>query len=448
MSAIAQLLLKRGEKVSGCDVKESSIIAALRKKGAEVFIGHDPAHIGAADTVVYSSAIRKDNPEFRAASSARGVRLLKRAEALAMLMHDRSVVTVSGSHGKTTTASLAACLLLDAGMCPTVAVGGILRNIDTNACLGEGDFFVAEADESDGSFLCYRPHYSIITNIDYEHLDHYGDFESQKSAFSRFISQTRENGRIFACADDPVLKDLVQASGKDCTFFGLNSDADAYPGDIRINGLSSEFDFHYHRQRIGRFFLPLGGMHNVSNALAVIALGLELGIASEQIKKTLASFRGAHRRLEIKFQDSEVCVIDDYAHHPTEIKATLAAVRNLKPGRLVAVFQPHRYTRTRLLLDEFAACFSDADYLAVTDIYSAGEQPITGITAELLSQKAAERNPHKRIDFVPRERLLSHLMGIIKPHDVVVMLGAGDIIKVCEELAGSIAQARWSCASS
>ncbi|MDD5254742.1 MAG: UDP-N-acetylmuramate--L-alanine ligase [Candidatus Omnitrophica bacterium] len=448
MSAIAQLLLRRGLPVSGCDLKESAITADLRQKGARVFIGHDAAHIDGVDTVVYSSAIRKDSPELAAAVSSGTVRILKRAEALALLMQERSVVTVSGSHGKTTTASLAACLLLEAGFAPTVAVGGILRNIDTNACLGEGDFFVAEADESDGSFLCYRPHYSIITNIDFEHMDYYQDFEGEVAAFREFISHTRQEGCVFACQDDRTLRELVETSGRRHVFFGLHDDADAHAANISVNGLSSEFDFFLRKEFIDRFSLSLGGMHNVSNALAVIALGLELGIGKEQIKKTLRGFRGAHRRLEIKYQDQEYTVIDDYAHHPTEIKATLAAVRNLNSARVVAVFQPHRYTRTQLLLEEFAGCFNGADVLMVTDIYAAGEPPIGGVDAGALCEKIRFRNPGKEVHYVAREQIIAQVLKIIKPGDLVIMLGAGDIIKVCEEFAQGLSKDRWSCKKS
>ena len=432
MSGIAQLLLRRDIKVSGSDLKESRITEELKKLGAQIFIGHSPLNISGADVIVYSSAIKEDCPEIVEAKK-QSIPLIKRAQALAELMQDKIVITVTGSHGKTTTTSLVSYLLLESGLLPTIAIGGILKNIDSNAYLGDGKFFVAEADESDGSFLYYRPKYSIITNIDYEHIDYYKDFENEIKAFKEFLNKTEEDGCVFCCDDDKILKNLLKDYKNRYVLFGLAESAHIYPKNIQMKGLTSEFDCFYKGKFIDRFYLTLGGFHNITNALSVIALGLELGIDLKFIKVVLANYRGAKRRLEIKFDDKYL-VIDDYAHHPTELKATLAAVKNLKHNRVIAVFQPHRYTRTKLLLEEFGKSFDLADYIIITDIYSANEPPIEGIDARCVSDKIKEYSPHKQVNFLPKEEIAAHISKIIKPDDLVITLGAGDITKICDEL--------------
>ncbi|MBM3246410.1 MAG: UDP-N-acetylmuramate--L-alanine ligase [Candidatus Omnitrophica bacterium] len=436
MSGIAKLLLGQGRRVSGSDLKESKLTRELEIMGASIFIGHHPLNIKGADLVIYSSAIKEGNPEMQAAKRG-GLPLVKRAQALAQLMKEQAVITITGSHGKTTTASLISCLLLEAGLSPTVAVGGILRNIANNASMGAGKFFVAEADESDGSFLYYTPRYSIITNIDREHLDYYKDFAGAISAFKEFIHKTEPGGCVFCCYDDANLRDILKGYKGRSVLFGLSDNADIRAGNIEINGLVSEFDCFYRGESIGRFRLNLGGSHNISNALSVIALGLELKINPAVIKNALANYQGACRRMEIKFQDKDYLVLDDYAHHPTEIKATLAAVSNLK-RRIIAVFQPHRYTRTKLLLDEFGRCFALADYLIVTDIYSASEPPLAGVSAKLLYDKIKEYSPDKPLALLPKEEIVRGILKIIEPGDLVVTLGAGDITRTCDELADTL----------
>jgi UDP-N-acetylmuramate--alanine ligase len=433
MSGIAQLLLRSGQKVSGSDLKESRIIQELKNLGAEVFIGHNQENIKQADWIIYSSAIKEDNPEIVKARIL-GIPLIKRAEAIVRLMKDKTVITVSGSHGKTTTTSLVSYLLMEAGLLPTVAIGGILRNLDTNACLGNGKFFVAEADESDGTFLYYRPQYSIITNIDHEHLDYYKDFEKEVAAFREFLNRTKDGGCVFGCDDDAVLKNILKDYKNRYVLFGLTENADIYPKNIELKGLSSEFDCFYKNKFIGRFVLSLGGRHNISNALSVIALGIDLGIDLKFIKKTLSNYKGAKRRLEIKLNENNLMVIDDYAHHPTEIRATLLAVKNLKYNRIIAVFQPHRYTRTKLLLNEFGKSFELADYVIVTDIYAAGEVAIEGVNAAAVCGQIKKYAPDKLVEFLPKEKIIAHILDIIKPRDLVITLGAGDIAKINDEL--------------
>lgn len=437
MSGIALILLRNGVRVSGSDLKENKITDELKKLGASVFIGHNAVNVEGADLVVYSSAIKTDNPEIVEANRL-GLVVIKRAEALARLMQDKTVITVTGSHGKTTTSSLVSLLLSEAGLRPTAAVGGILRNMETNAYAGDGKFFVAEADESDGSFLFYKPRYSIITNIDHEHLDYYRTFENELDAFKRFISATEESGCVFACYDDVNLRKMLRTSKIEHILFGLNASADIYPKNISMNGLSCEFDCIYKNKQVSKFFLSLAGMHNISNSLSVIALGLKLGISLEVIKKTLASYKGAGRRIEVKFESDQFLVIDDYAHHPTEIKATLKAVRNLDSKRVVAIFQPHRYTRTKLLMDEFGKCFTLADKVIITDIYAASEPEIKGINSNCICEKIKFNSPQKDVSYLAKDQLVESLLKIVQPGDLVITLGAGDIVKICDEFVDEL----------
>ncbi|MFH1414288.1 MAG: UDP-N-acetylmuramate--L-alanine ligase [Candidatus Omnitrophota bacterium] len=437
MSGIAKLLLHNGHRVSGSDIRENLVTKELKKQGARIYTGHSPKNLKDVDYVVYSSAIKEHNPEI-AETKKRGIPILKRAQALAALMEDKTVISIAGSHGKTTTTSLISYLLIQADLFPTVAIGGILRNIDANACLGKGKFFVAESDESDGSFLYFKPKYSIITNIDHEHLDYYQTFEKEIDAFKEFLTKTEKGGCVFYCEDDKNLKKLLKGYKNRQLSFGLKESAQFYPKNIEVKGLTSEFDCFHKDKFIGRFHLALGGMHNISNALSAIALGVELGIDIEFIKKTLASYRGARRRLEVKFNANELLVIDDYAHHPTEIRATLEALKGLKQNRIIAVFQPHRYSRTKLLLNEFAESFELADCIITTDIYPAGEVPIEGINGRSLYYKIKENAQDKHIEFLPKEEIIGRILEMIKPKDLVVTLGAGDIIRICDELVERI----------
>ncbi len=433
MSAIALLMLKKGFNVSGSDLKNSAATKNLKESGAKILIGHDGGNIAGAQVVVYSSAIKADNPELKLALAS-GIPVIQRAQALAELMRDKTVITVTGSHGKTTTTSLAAYLLLEAGLSPTMAIGGVLKNIGRNASAGEGEFFVAEADESDGSFLCYQPKYSIITNIDYEHLDYYLSFENALEAYRRFIDKTCPGGCLFCCSDDPNLMGLVKDYGGKLLKFGLKTGADIQARNIEIKNLSSDFDLFSRGKFVSRFHLALGGEHNISNALSVAGLAMELGIRPELLSRVFANYKGAGRRLDIRFQNNDFTVIDDYAHHPTEIKATLAALKHTPAQRIVAVFQPHRYSRVKLLLEEFGSCFGQADMVVLTDIYPAGEQTLTGITSQVVLDKIKKNFPGKPVEFFPKDKISSRLLEIIKPGDTVVMLGAGDIIRVSDEL--------------
>ncbi len=433
MSGIAQILLRRGIRVSGSDIKDSPLLQTLRNLGAQVYIGHDQAHVKEQDLIVYSSAIKEDNPEIKEAKR-QNIRTIKRAQALAELTKDETLIAVTGAHGKTTTASLVSHILLEAGLSPTIVVGGISRNWDNNAYLGEGKYFVIEADESDGSFLYYRPDYSIVTNIDYEHIDYYKDFPNLLVAFKEFLDNTKPNGCLFVCSDDTNLKHLLIDYNKKAILFGLSKDAHIYPENIEINGLSSCFDCFYKGRRLDRFKLSLGGMHNISNSLSTIALAIELGIDSGVIKKALSTYKGTQRRLQVKSNFGDILLLDDYAHHPTEIKKTLEAVKNLEHNRMIAIFQPHRYTRTKLLLDEFGRSFDLADEVIITDIYSAGEEPIAGINARCIYDRLNTRG-HRKVNFLPKDEIVEYIIGIASPKDIIITLGAGDIYKIADELA-------------
>ncbi|MCX7928011.1 MAG: UDP-N-acetylmuramate--L-alanine ligase [Candidatus Omnitrophica bacterium] len=437
MSGIAHLLLANGFKVSGSDIKETKITQFLRSQGAQIFIGHNAEHIKQADVVVYSSAIKEDNPELVAAHK-KNLLVIHRAQALAMLMRNKTVVAVSGSHGKTTTASLASFLLLEAGLTPTIAVGGIIKNIGKNAEDNKGEFFVAEADESDGSFLFYEPTYTIITNVDREHLDYYRDFEQLKKAYADFIEKTASSGIAICCADDVTLNLITEHSNKKIITYSIEKKAPVYATNIKFHNLTSEFDCYYKEKLLGHFHLALGGRHNVSNALAVIALGMELGISFEIISRTLSSYKGTARRLEVKFENSNLIILDDYAHHPTEISATISAVRNLNFKRLVVVFQPHRFSRTKILLSDFGYCFKEADVIVLTDIYPAHEQPIDGINAQVVALQIKNSFPEKDVFVVSKEKLSDFVYHFIIPGDCILFLGAGDIVKISDELVQRI----------
>lgn len=433
MSGIARLFLSRGDIVSGSDIKESASTVSLAAMGARIFIGHDASNIKGADAVIHTSAVKNDNPEMVEALRG-GITVMKRAQALAVLMEGRRSICVTGSHGKTTTSSLAAHLLIEAGFNPTVAVGGKFKNIDSNAASGQGDYFVAEADESDGSFLYYSPFYSIITNADREHLDHYLTFEAVLAAYREFMAKTDPSGCLFFCADDPNLAGLAAGYAGRKVSFGLK-ECDARARNIDLLGLSSEFEFIYKGVSCGRFRLSAAGTHNVSNALSVIAFGFEMGIGREVIAGALSTYKGAARRLDVKYIGNDYTVIDDYAHHPTEIMATLSAVKAMKFKRLVAVFQPHRYSRTKLLMKEFSACFGAADLVVLTDIYAASEQNPDGMNSGMLCEEIKKHSSGKPVEFVAKNELVGYISSRARPGDLILTLGAGDITKVSDDLA-------------
>ncbi len=433
MSGIAELLINLGYKVSGSDTRMSSITRRLQQLGGTVYEGHLNEHILGADVVVTSSAIRPDNPEVVAARQA-SVPVIPRAEMLAELMRLKYSIAVSGAHGKTTTTSLVAAILGKGGLDPTVVIGGKLKSVDTNALLGRGDFIVAEADESDGSFLKYSPTIAVVTNIDAEHLDYYIDIDDIKSVFLQFLDRVPFYGLAVLCLDNESVQDIIPKIKKRYTTYGMTSQADLTARNIFIRGMKSRFSVQHQGIELGDIELNLPGRHNIYNALASIAVGVELDIPFAVMKEALETLEGVQRRLEIKGEVGKITVIDDYGHHPTEIKSTLGALGECWPDRRkVVVFQPHRYSRTKALFDDFARSFYESDVLVVLPIYGAGEQRIENIGGNALC-KAIRAHGHKDVVFKNGQKeVLLYLKEILTENDVLLTLGAGDVWKVGEE---------------
>ncbi len=436
MSGIAEVLLNLGYEVTGSDLKETDTTRRLAGLGISVRIGHRAEHVGEAHVVVISSAVAPDNPEVVAAHE-KAIPVIPRAEMLAELARLKYGILIAGAHGKTTTTSLISTVLGHAGLDPTIIIGGKLKALGTNAKLGEGAFLVAEADESDGSFLKLSPTIAVVTNIDREHMDFFRDMKTLKQAFLSFINKTPFYGTAFLCIENEQLRELVPSVHRRYITYGF-ADADIVATGITGAFMSSRFDVAVRGEHVGQFTVPVPGRHNVLNALACIGVALELKIAPEVIREALASFGGIQRRFELKGEVGGIRVYDDYGHHPTEIRATLAAGReNLsylgKGARLVVVFQPHRYSRTANLMDDFGRSFGDADEVLLLDIYPAGERPIEGVDADALLRRI-EANGQKRIRrCAGRDAAVAYLKEMLRPGDVMLTLGAGDVWKVGEE---------------
>ncbi len=440
MSGIAELLLNLGYQVSGSDLRPSEITARLHSLGGTVHIGHRAEWIAGAQVVVTSSAIKADNPEVVAAKAAH-LPVVARAEMLAELMRMKKFgIAVAGSHGKTTTTSMVGWVLAEAGLDPTVVIGGQVNSLGTNAKLGSGEFLVAEADESDGSFLHLSPVVEVITNIDLEHLDFYHGLDDIKKVFLEFIEKIPFYGAAIICLDNQNIVDLLPDIKKRLITYGLTSQADLYARDLVTTGLHTRFEVCTGREVLGTIELALAGRHNVYNALATIGVGLELEIPFATIAAALASFSGVQRRLTIKGECKSILVLDDYGHHPTEVRATLDAIRLAWPKRrLVVLFQPHRYTRTSALYKEFCTAFHEADLLLMTEIYAAGEKPIPDVTGANLLE-CIKQHGQRFAYFVPEvEQLAGESMKLLREGDVVLTLGAGNINLVGEPLLQRLA---------
>jgi len=434
MSGIAELLLNLGYKVSGSDIKSSDITRRLKKLGGIIFEGHSEDQLCEADVVVTSSAVRPDNPEVVAARKT-SIPLIPRAEMLAELMRLKYSVAVAGAHGKTSTTSIIASVLSKGGLDPTVVIGGKLKSIGSNALLGRGDFIVAEADESDGSFLKMSPTIAVVTNIDREHLDFYEDLNSIKEVFLSFIDRIPFYGLAVLCLDNEPIQELIPKIKKRFTTYGLSTQADFHARDIVFSDQKSRFDIYHMGDMLGNITLNLPGTHNVYNSLASIAVGIELDIPFDIIKHALETLEGVQRRLEVKGEVRGITIIDDYGHHPTEIKTTLRAVRESWPDRrIIAVVQPTRHTRTKALFDEFTRSFYQSDRLVVLPIYPAGEDKIEGIDSNGLCE-GIRTHGHKEAVFKEdfKEAVL-HLKEILEPGDILLTLGAGNVWKVGEEI--------------
>lgn len=430
MSGIAEVLANLGYRVSGSDQKESAVTERLRSLGIVVNLGHDANHIADAQVVVISSAVKGDNPEVVAAHQLK-VPVIPRGEMLAELMRMKYGIAVAGSHGKTTTTSMVAQLLSQGGLDPTIVIGGKLGTIGSNAKLGKGPYLVAEADESDGSFLLLNPSLAVITNIDREHLDHYRDLEEIEQAFETFANKVPFYGSVFLCMDDPNAAAIRPKLKRQVHTYGTNPQVDLRAREIRQEGFRTHFKVTAYGEDLGAFSLGVPGHHMVLNALAAIGIALELNVDREILRASLASFTGAERRFTRKGEREGVLVVDDYGHHPTEIAATLAGARAGFPERrIVAAFQPHRYSRTKALLEEFGRCFFEADVVVITDIYPAGEPPIPGITGETVLE-TLRGHGQKEVHLVGRvEDLPGVLRKLTRPGDLLITFGAGTITQV------------------
>ncbi len=429
MSGIAELLLNLGYRVSGSDIAMSDVTERLKRLGGRIYQGHCAENIKDVDVVVTSSAIKSGNPEVNAALEA-AIPVIPRAEMLAELMRLKYSIAVAGAHGKTTTTSMVAAVLGAGGLDPTVVIGGKLKSINTNAVLGGGDYIVAEADESDGSFLKFSPTIAVVTNIDLEHVDFYKNIERIQSVFLDFIHRVPFYGLAVLCLDNPRIQEIIPHIKKRYTTYGLNAQADYQAKEIFFDGTRSRFSVFRGESFIGEILLNLPGVHNVCNSLAAIAVGFELGIEFACIKSALETIEGVQRRLEFKGEFNGVMVMDDYGHHPTEIKTTLEAVRKSWPQRrLIVLFQPHRYTRTQALFDEFTRSFYQCDVLVLLPIYAAGEDKIDGVDSRRLYE-GIKQHGHKDVCFFDdMAAAAAHVRNIAEQGDIVLTLGAGDVWK-------------------
>ncbi len=436
MSGIAEVLLNLGYTVSGSDLKEGETTRRLVQLGCKVAYGHQRDNVGDCDVVVISSAVRPSNPEVVEAR-VRGVPVIPRAEMLAELMRMKVGVAVAGSHGKTTTTSLVSAVMGAAGLDPTVVIGGKVNALGSNARLGQGEYLVAEADESDGSFLKLSPTVAVVTNIDPEHLDHYGDLDHLKRAFIDFVNRVPFYGTAVLCLDHPNVQAILPMVEKRHVTYGLTTQADYRAENVRSSGLTTTFRAFRRELELGEVTVAMPGLHNALNSLAVLAVADYLDVPFETTRAALASFAGVQRRFTVRGEARGVMVVDDYGHHPAEVRATLAAARALG-RRVVVAFQPHRYTRTRDLLEDFATAFYQADVVLLTAIYAAGEDPIAGITGERLASEIAQHG-HKHVDHVgPRSELVPALLKMVRPGDLVLTLGAGDITRTGDELLAAL----------
>jgi UDP-N-acetylmuramate--alanine ligase len=445
MSGIAEVLHNLGYKVTGSDMRHSETTARLRDQGVPVFIGHDADNVDDAHVVVVSSAVPADNPEVVEAR-AKAIPVIPRAEMLAELARLKYGVLVAGAHGKTTTTSFLATILAHGGFDPTVVIGGRLKATGSNARLGQGEFLVAEADESDGSFLKLSPTIAVVTNIDREHMDFFRTLGALKEAFLSFVNKVPFYGASVVCIENEHIRDLLPSVHRPYMTYGLSAEAQLYADRISTGFMSTHFEAVYKGTVVGTFEIPIPGIHNVLNSLAAIGAAFILKMNSAVIREALQGFSGIQRRLELKGETAGIRVFDDYGHHPAEIQATLKAVKEghqaggYWSGRLFVLFQPHRYTRTRNLMTEFANSFHDADRLIILDIYPAGEQPIDGVNSSLLAEKIREAGCQDVVYTEDRGKAVEQVIQHVRKGDVVLTLGAGDVWKTGEKILHKLQQ--------
>ncbi|MBN3525652.1 UDP-N-acetylmuramate--L-alanine ligase [Paenibacillus apiarius] len=438
MSAIARVMLEMGYTVTGSDVAEQDLTEKLRAKGATVHIGHDPAYVQNADIVVYSTACPKENVE-RVAAEERGVPVLHRSQMLARLLNAKKGIAVAGAHGKTTTSSMIALVLERCGVNPTYIIGGEVTNLGTNAQAGSGEFVVAEADESDGSFLAYHPHIAVVTNIEADHLENYdGNFERLKAAYVQFLSQRDPNGCAVLCADDAIVSAMLPQLGEGVLTYGIEAPAEYIATDIVAEDRGMAFTMKHQDKPLGTVRLSIPGKHNVLNAMATLIVCMQAGVPFAEAAEAIYDFIGAKRRFQVIGEVQDVLIVDDYAHHPTEIEATLIAAKATN-RRIIAVFQPQRYSRTYFLFDQFSRAFRNADELILTDIYSpAGEMPIEGVHSSKLVERIRENSNQNAQYFASKDDALERLKSLVRPGDIVITMGAGDIWKTAYGLTKAL----------
>lgn len=436
MSGIARILKELGNDITGSDVKQSDMTDRLEKMGMKIHIGHSSANVDKqTELVVISSAIAQNNPEVRKAGRL-GIPVIKRGEMLAELFNARQGIAVSGAHGKTTTTSMIALMLEENGLDPSFMIGGELKNTNIGAKLGQGLQFVAEADESDASFLKLHPYISVVTNVEDDHLDFYHSLDNLKQAFNQFIGQNKAGGLSLLYDGDPYLAEMKKQH-RHLLYYGCSHESDYYADEIRKMGWGSSFEVWKRRERLGTINLKVPGHHNIMNALAAVAVGMELNIPFPGIKHSLRHFEGAKRRFQVLGQVGGITLVDDYAHHPTEVEATIEAVRQFHDNRLIVVFQPHRYTRTQIMGEQFGPAFRASDLLIVTGIYGAGEEPIDDVTGEIISQSALEHGCNAMYE-ADQDRIAHYLKEETKSGDFVMFMGAGDIWKLGERVKSEL----------
>ncbi len=435
MSAIARVMLEMGYTVTGSDVASQELTEKLAAKGAKIYLGHTPEHVTGADIVVYSTALSRDNVE-RVAAEELNIPTLHRSQMLARLLNERKGVAVAGAHGKTTTSSMIALVMERCNVDPTYIIGGEITNLGTNAKAGKSEFVVAEADESDGSFLQYHPWQGIVTNIEADHLENYdGDFNRLKSAYVQFLSQIRPDGAAIVCADDQNVREMLPQIQTRVITYGVEHEADYTATDIQLGDRRLSFTMNRKGTVLGTIELSVPGKHNLYNAMASVISCLEAGIPFEQIAAAIVEFHGAKRRFQVLGESNDILVIDDYAHHPTEIEATISAA-TVTGKRIIAVFQPQRYSRTFFLLDAFSRAFSEANEVIITDIYSpAGEKQIEGVHSSKLVDLIVQNSNANAIYLPTKEAVIDELKDRLQPGDLVLTMGAGDIWRVGDTLA-------------
>lgn len=440
MSAIAKVLLQMGYSVSGSDLTKSEATSKLENMGAHIFLGHSEENLQDAQAIVVSTAIPESNPEVKSAKEKK-LSIFHRADIVAYLMLQYKGIAVAGAHGKTTTTSMIAVMLEHAGIDPTVIIGGEVDYLNGNAKLGSGQYLVAEADESDGSFLKFSPHVAVVTNIENDHMDFYKTMENVLHTFKEFLHKLPSTAGLgIVCFDNAYIRNLVKEIDRPYISYGIDHEAQYMARNICTQGAMSTYEVYHGDQLLGPIKINVPGRHNIANSLAAVVVGLSIGLSIEEIAEGLLHFQGAKRRFQTKARINGVWVVDDYAHHPTEIMTTLSAARQTEPKRVICVFQPHRYSRTAFLRNEFGCVFQSSDILVLTDVYAAGETPIPGITGEVLKEEVERQTNKKVIYIADKDKIARYLSEIVEPGDLVITMGAGNVYRVGEELIELLVQ--------